>query len=316
MMARRRVWLLATIALTALLANAKAHATTITVNPWTPIYQGIDTTTASLSSSVAYTMRVDLTASGIGFTTTPHSGPLETIAQTTSQFLESSGTQVAINANFFDPCCNPAAEPKNLEGLAVSNGTLVSPPSVYPSAGSAVLLLTRQNQATISTVTSTPVDLSNVFNAVAGSAEIVTKGVNTSSNNPPDVGDPLGINPRTDTGISADGKYLYWAVIDGRQPGYSIGVTTSDAADLMIALGAFDAVNLDGGGSTALVRADGAGGAVIVNRPSGGAERYDGNNFGIFASPLPVPEPGSVGLVAVALIGLLLLGRSSPHIRL
>jgi hypothetical protein len=59
-----------------------------------------------------------------------------------------------------------------------------------------------QNQATITTVTSSPIDLSNVFNAVAGSAEIVTNGVNTASNNPPAVGDPLGVNPRSDTGIS------------------------------------------------------------------------------------------------------------------
>jgi hypothetical protein len=57
---------------------------------------------------VAYVDRIDLTAPGVGFFTTPHSGPLDTIAQTTSQFLQSSGVQVAINANFFAPCCNRA----------------------------------------------------------------------------------------------------------------------------------------------------------------------------------------------------------------
>jgi exopolysaccharide biosynthesis protein len=282
------------LAAAAFLAVADANATTMTVDPWTPLYRGIEMTTASFSASV-YAMRVDLTAPGMGFTATPHSGPLETTAQTTSQFLESSGAQVAINANFFDPCCNAVPEPKNLKELAVSTGTLVSPPSVYPDAGSAVLLLTKQNQATITTVTSTPIDLSNVFNAVAGSTEIVTNGLHTASNNPPSVGDPLGVNPRTDTGISADGKYLYLAVIDGRQPGYSGGVTTSDAADLMIALGSYEAVNLDGGGSTALVRSDGEGGAIVVNRPGGGAERYDGNNFGVFATPFRLQSPALPG---------------------
>ena len=316
MIAKSRPLLGAVLTLAALLAAAQSFATTITVNSWTPIYQGIDTMTAALSGSVAYAMRVDLTSPGISFITTPHSGPLETTAQTTSQFLQATGTQVAVNANFFDPCCNAAPEPKNLEGLAVSGGSVVSPVTTYPSAGSAVLLLTQQNQATITTVTSSPIDLSNVFNAVAGSAEIVTNGINTASNNPPGVGDPLGVNPRTDTGISMDGKYLYLAVIDGRQPGYSIGVTTSDAADLMIALGAYDALNLDGGGSTALVRSDSAGGAVVINRPSGGVERYNGNNFGIFANALDVPEPGSMGLVAVALVGFLLLRRPSIHSRL
>jgi hypothetical protein len=46
-------------------------------------------------------VRINLNAPGIGFYTTAHSGPLETMSQTTSQFLESSGTQVAINAAFF-----------------------------------------------------------------------------------------------------------------------------------------------------------------------------------------------------------------------
>jgi exopolysaccharide biosynthesis protein len=188
--------------------------------------------------------------------------------------------------------------------------------TTYPSAGSAVLLLTQHNQATITTLTSSPIDLSNVFNAVAVSAEIVTNGINTASNNPPGVGDPLGVNPRTDTGISMDGKYLYLAVIDGRQPGYSIGVTTSDAADLMIALGAYDALNLDGGGSTALVRSDSAGGAVVINRPSGGVERYNGTISAYFANALDVPEPGSMGLVAVALVGFLLLRWPWVHSRL
>jgi hypothetical protein len=122
MIAKSRPLLGAVLTLAALLAAAQSCATTITVNSWTPVYQGIDTTTAALSSSVVYAMRVDLTSTGISFITTPHSGPLETTAQTTSQFLQATGTQVAVNANFFDPCCNAAPEPKNLEGLAVPVG--------------------------------------------------------------------------------------------------------------------------------------------------------------------------------------------------
>jgi hypothetical protein len=179
-----------------------------------------------------------------------------------------------------------------------------------------VLLLTGKNQPTIATVTGLPIDLTNVFNAVAGSAEIVTNGLNTASTNPPGVGDPAGVNPRSDAGISADDKYLYLAVIDGRQPGYSVGVTTSDAADLMIALGAYDAINLDGGGSTALVRSDGEGGAIVINRPSGGTERYDGNNLGVFALALPVPEPPSFAIVAMGLLGIILWRRRAGQIRL
>jgi exopolysaccharide biosynthesis protein len=69
-------------------------------------------------------------------------------------------------------------------------------------------------------------------------------------------------HPRTMAGWNADGDLLL-VTVDGRQPGYSLGMTMVEAADLMIALGAEEAINLDGGGSTTFV----VGGAV-VNRPS------------------------------------------------
>ena len=55
----------------------------------------------------------------------------------------------------------------------------------------------------------------------------------------------------------------------------------------MLAFGAYTAINLDGGGSTDLVEDNGRGGITIVNKPSGGAERYDANQLGIRALPLP-----------------------------
>jgi exopolysaccharide biosynthesis protein len=69
-------------------------------------------------------------------------------------------------------------------------------------------------------------------------------------------------NPRTMVGRTASGDVLL-VTVDGRQAGYSDGMTLPEAADLMIHLGAVDAINLDGGGSTTFV----VGGAV-ANRPS------------------------------------------------
>ncbi len=51
--------------------------------------------------------------------------------------------------------------------------------------------------------------------------------------------------------------------IDGRQPGESIGMPLTTLAELLIELGAVEAMNLDGGGSTTMVVQD-----KIVNRPS------------------------------------------------
>lgn len=58
-------------------------------------------------------------------------------------------------------------------------------------------------------------------------------------------------NPRTMAGLTERGDLLL-VTVDGRQPGYSIGMSFREQADVMRALGARVAVNLDGGGSTAM----------------------------------------------------------------
>lgn len=78
-------------------------------------------------------------------------------------------------------------------------------------------------------------------------------------------------HPRTAVGISADGRRVLLVVVDGRQPPYSEGMTLPELARLMLALGATDAINLDGGGSSTMVVADGSQGDAalrVVNRPS------------------------------------------------
>ena len=296
------------IALAATLVGIPAVASTVSIGDWTPLYQGIDFSTGTISgtdASVAYALRIDLTAAGVGFYTTPKGGSLNTVSETTSQFLEGSGVQVAINGNFFAPCCDAFPEDKTVIGLAVSDGVVVAPPTSGAGNSNVALLLSKQNQATIATTTSS-MDLSNVFNAVAGSAIIVQNGINIGAQSPNE-GDPTHANPRTDIGISQDGRFLYLVAIDGRQPGYSVGTTASETADLMIGFGAYTAMNLDGGGSTAMVRSDGSGGAIELNRPSGGTERFDANALGVFAQPLPAPEPGALGVVSAGLLGLLLV---------
>ncbi|MGH7625084.1 MAG: phosphodiester glycosidase family protein [Gemmatimonadaceae bacterium] len=66
----------------------------------------------------------------------------------------------------------------------------------------------------------------------------------------------VGRNPRTAAGFARNGTRLILAVIDGRQKPYSDGMSLRETANLMLALGARDAINLDGGGSSTLVYAD------------------------------------------------------------
>ena len=69
-------------------------------------------------------------------------------------------------------------------------------------------------------------------------------------------------NSRTLAGITPGGRVLL-VTVEGRQPGYSAGVSFAESAAIMRALGARDAVNLDGGGSTGLTL-----GAELLTRPS------------------------------------------------
>ncbi|PZG12908.1 phosphodiester glycosidase family protein [Nonomuraea aridisoli] len=78
-------------------------------------------------------------------------------------------------------------------------------------------------------------------------------------------------HPRTLVGTTKNGS-LILAAIDGRRPGETIGANFVEAAQFMRWLGATQAINLDGGGSTTLVV-----GKKPVNRPADGAERAVGD---------------------------------------
>ncbi len=76
-----------------------------------------------------------------------------------------------------------------------------------------------------------------------------------------------GDQPRTAVGV-IDDNHLVFVVVDGRQIGYSAGVSLTELADILVDLGATTAYNLDGGGSSTMYF-DGE----VVNSPSNGGER-------------------------------------------
>lgn len=80
--------------------------------------------------------------------------------------------------------------------------------------------------------------------------------------------------PRTMIGQKADGTFVL-AVVDGRSTN-SLGVTAQQQAQIMLKLGCINAVNLDGGGSSTMVRVVN-GTPVVHNRPSDGNERAVGS---------------------------------------
>ena len=91
-----------------------------------------------------------------------------------------------------------------------------------------------------------------------------------------------GTNPRTAVGLSKDGNTLYLVTVDGRQNS-SIGMTQTEFAELLVEKGIYNALNLDGGGSTTMVaRKLGEENLQTVNSPSGGVLRMVTNAIGVY----------------------------------
>jgi len=222
-------------------------------------------------------LRVHLKEPGVEFFVTPSNGDvqLDTTGTRTSTFLRTYKCQAAVNASPFSPIAQNEQTPEDVYGLSMSRSDLYSPANATYGA----LLITRDNRAWIA---SPPVKVDRAYNAVGGFRLLLRNGKNVAEN---DVR-----HPRTAVGVSKDGRFLYLVAIDGRQKGYSEGATTAETAVWMRSFGAWDALNFDGGGSTAMVISDGQGGVKILNRPIDqgipGRERVVANHLGVFAKPL------------------------------
>lgn len=103
-----------------------------------------------------------------------------------------------------------------------------------------------------------------------------------------------GLNPRTAAGTTRDGHHLLLVTVDGRQM-FSKGVSLTDMALIMKRYGAWNAINLDGGGSTAM-----AVGGMTVNNPGGvGEERPVADMLLVYSDRAFQPDAPALPPVAV-----------------
>ncbi len=101
------------------------------------------------------------------------------------------------------------------------------------------------------------------------------------------------LHPRTGIGVTAAGDVVI-VTVDGRQTPYSTGVDLDELAQIMSSQGAVNAINLDGGGSTAIdVREPGDVEATLQNRPSDGKERAVANAI-LLISTIPTGPPAQL----------------------
>jgi len=165
-----------------------------------------------------------------------------------------------VNADFFT-LSNGA--PTN---LLIVNGRMLTPPNRQP-----VLAFDSAGAPHIETFTLASGRLAPFFpmNAVGGRPRLVRDSAIVREVDTEGQTSFRERNPRTAAGIARNGRRLILVAVDGREY-ENAGMTLRELAETMLGLGARDAINLDGGGSTTLVYADPDSSARlrIANRPS------------------------------------------------
>jgi len=159
-------------------------------------------------------------------------------------------------------------------------------------------------------------DWPGVVAAIGGGPQIVRNGVPVFRAGEGFTSRQLGPRaPRTGLGQLRDGSIVLVAV-DGRQPGWSVGLTNFELAQALVRLGAVTGMALDGGGSTTMAF-DGA----LLNRPSGRERRIASALVfayrGVFApEPPPVVSPNGDGVADVPNLSYRLVRPATVRVRL
>ncbi len=104
--------------------------------------------------------------------------------------------------------------------------------------------------------------------------------------------------PRSAVAVSENGRRVILVTVDGRRA-TSHGGTLTEVGELMIELGGYRGINLDGGGSTTMYIASEGG---VVNRPSRGWEREVVNHIGVVAPPPTAPAAAQVTATPSAVV--------------
>lgn len=118
----------------------------------------------------------------------------------------------------------------------------------------------------------------NLLTAVGGQAMLVNYGKRSWFTQ-----NITGKRARTAIGASRDGKTLYLVVVEGGNG--SRGMTQEELADFLAAQGVWQAVNLDGGGSSTMIaRPLGEEGLALLNKPVYTAERQVPTALGIYTT--------------------------------
>lgn len=203
---------------------------------------------------------------------TPRFGP-QTLA-------DADTTQIAL-VGFSGPL-RPDSETAGRVAAVVKTGRLAIPPDGAVLAARGVAAYALRNLKVGDEVRlrmKLEPEAKNVVEAIGGGPRLVRDGRVCVEVKEERFADSFASRRHPRTGVGLKGNTVFLVTVDGRQPGYSEGMTLYEFAQLFVDLGCTDAMNLDGGGSTAMVVRN-----RLVNSPSGGAERAVVNALALFST--------------------------------
>jgi hypothetical protein len=214
-----------------------------------------------------WVQEVDLCAAGVSLRATRESERRATVPS----WASSAGVEVAVNADFF------SYDTYLPSGATMGNGVAWGHAD---SRSNGVVAFGRDR-----VLLSPPSEVLDPLpgwmrEAIGGHPQILRDGEVLDQS-----GDLCTVrHPRSALGLSQDGHTLYLFVVDGRSS-RSIGMTCEEEASMLRELGAWNAINLDGGGSSTMwVRGEG-----VLNATSDGAPRTVSNHLGVNATGSGIP---------------------------
>ncbi len=252
----------------------------IAADTWTNIAPGIEhlhrsTTNANGDPLNIHVLKVDLSNPAVAVGVILAGDETNTGQyETTSSMAMRKGTIAAVNGDYF-------GWGHGAEGFTVVEGRLVQLNDTRSS-----LVISTSKVAVISSYSGLE---RWMFNAIGGGPKFINNGLVYWSRSDsshingewfPNTASWDSRHPLTAIGITADGRRLILAVVDGRQPGFSVGMTPWEMGALLVEMGAATGIRLDGGGSSTFFL-DGR----VLNSPSDGYERAVADAFAVYALP-------------------------------
>lgn len=230
---------------------------------WEQVYPGLEAASWIQNSPnlVINALKIDLNHPGRDIFVTPGNKTVDRreknfSSRTTGKFLEDFNCIAAINATPYYPFRFFQGFTQKAVGVVISDGILYSSSSDY-----AVFSISKDNKVRFTEPPFNNIDSFDIDQAAGGFFIILKDGENISSTG--------NRNPLSIVGVSKSGQYLFLVVVDGEDRDWSIGASLWEGAEWMAAFGAYNAMILDGGGSSTLVIRGKNGKSLLLNKPSG-----------------------------------------------